>query len=144
MTVTKMTSALLKALLHALRAGVIWLLELALHWNHFDWLNFSGLTVLVIGFAIFGGMKIKGVPTNILQFMDKEVRSSRRLKYWLGVSQSIDGHFETTPYVHVVPRRTLVDKIDFKGRPTPGTQVGGPSSVASGSDLPQLSSYESS
>eukprot|EP00929_Paragymnodinium_shiwhaense_P118851 TRINITY_DN90748_c0_g1_i1.p1 TRINITY_DN90748_c0_g1~~TRINITY_DN90748_c0_g1_i1.p1 ORF type:complete len:342 (-),score=98.26 TRINITY_DN90748_c0_g1_i1:79-1104(-) len=61
-TVTQQASAVARSTIDVSRTSIIWMVELALHWNTFSWLQLSGFVVLVLGTMVYNGiLKIPGL-----------------------------------------------------------------------------------
>jgi len=54
--VTKMGSGLLRAILFSLRSCLVWLVEMFLSWNDFDWLDFGGLLLVAFGVLVYNNV----------------------------------------------------------------------------------------
>jgi len=55
-TVTQQASAVARSTIDVSRTSIIWMVELALRWNTFSWLQLSGFIVLVIGTMVYNGI----------------------------------------------------------------------------------------
>jgi len=55
-TVTQQASAVARSTIDVSRTSIIWVIELALRWNTFSWLQLAGFTVLVLGTLIYNAI----------------------------------------------------------------------------------------
>merc|ERR1719359_484921 len=63
-TVTSQASAVARSTIDVSRTTLIWLVELALAWNTFSWLQFCGFVVLVTGTLVYNG--IIALPASVV------------------------------------------------------------------------------
>eukprot|EP01053_Blabericola_migrator_P002816 Blabericola_migrator_1__2815@NODE_1805_length_3768_cov_171_635774_g1162_i0_p1_GENE_NODE_1805_length_3768_cov_171_635774_g1162_i0NODE_1805_length_3768_cov_171_635774_g1162_i0_p1_ORF_typecomplete_len560_score88_62SLC35F/PF06027_12/7_2e31CRTlike/PF08627_10/3_2e27CRTlike/PF08627_10/7_4e02Nuc_sug_transp/PF04142_15/1_5e24TPT/PF03151_16/7_9e19UAA/PF08449_11/1_8e16PUNUT/PF16913_5/7_8e12EamA/PF00892_20/9_3e03EamA/PF00892_20/2_7e09EamA/PF00892_20/1_8e04Mg_trans_NIPA/PF05653_14/0_14_NODE_1805_length_3768_c len=71
-TVTKLATAMLTATLWASRQLLVWIVELALGWNHFRWLAIFGMLSVLVGFFIYNHVIPEGCCPAYEHFMLKE------------------------------------------------------------------------